>query len=365
MKSSLILDIIRAHYQGSEHDFDDAVERLATDEDRKGNSALALEIRKATRGIESAYHEERSRIARPQQTRSETIDDSELITFVYSDESIDDLILEQSVRHRIEEIVKEWQNKNCLPAGIHPSNKILMIGPPGCGKTVTAKALASKLEKTVAYVRLDTLISQFLGQSGANIRKVFDYVKGKNMLLFIDEFDAIGKSRGDIEDVGESKRLLTTLLQNMDLMDEETLLVAATNMPNLLDPAVIRRFDMTVKFPLPDRFGRERLIEMLDSRYGLPNDYDLEAFADLTEGKSYADIKTAFESIVRYVSVNDVSGPLDRAFLKSFLVQNETPFDIWHMRASGMKLREISNITGIPISTLSYRLGRGKHSRSE
>lgn len=365
MKSSLILDIIRAHYQGSDHDFDDAVERLATDEDRKGNSALALEIRKAATGIESAYHEERSRIARPQQTRSDTVDDPDLITILHPNESIDDLILEESVRHRIDEIVKEWQNKNRLPAGIHPSNKILMTGPPGCGKTVTAKALASKLGKTVAYVRLDTLMSQFLGQSGANIRKVFDYVEGKNMLLFIDEFDAIGKSRVDKEDVGESKRLLTTLLQNMDMMDEGTLLVAATNMPDLLDPAVIRRFDTTVRFPIPDRSGRERLIEMLDSRYGLPNDYDLETFADLTEGRSYADVKSAFESIVRYVSVNDVRGPLDGTFLRSFLVQNETQFDIWHMRASGMKLREISNVTGVPISTLSYRFRRGKYGRSE
>lgn len=360
MKASLILDIIRAHFEGDDRDFREAVERLASDEDRKGNSALALEIRKAARGARSSYREDRSRIARPQSIDEDEVGDAGMITVMHPEVSLDDLVLDAGVRRGLHEVIAEWEHPERLPPQMHPINTVLMTGPPGCGKTATAKALASALGKDLAYVRLDSLISQYLGQTGANIRKVFDSVSGKGMVLFIDEFDAIAKSRGDPDDVGESKRLLTTLLQNMDLMDPETLLVAATNMPELIDPAVTRRFGMILRFSIPSMSERELMIEMLASRYGLGNEYDLNSFVALTEGMSYADIETTFESVLRYVSVNEVRGPLDGAFLRSFINHQETGRDIWDMRESGMKLRQISEVTGIPISTLSYRFRRGR-----
>ena len=363
MKSSLVLDIISTHFNGTDEDFRQAVERLATDEDRKGNSALALEIRKATRGIRSTYGDRPSTVAYLQSEdvrEHDGSDGEDLIVPMYPGTSLEDMVLEKGVLNELQEIIIEWRRKDRLPEGIHPTSRILMTGPPGCGKTMAAGALANSLGLEMAYVRLDGLISQYMGQTRSNLRRVFDSVSRRRSLLFIDEFDAVGKTRADYDDVGESKRILTTLLQNMDLLDSGIPLVVATNMPELLDPAVLRRFETTLRFELPDLSGRERMVELLASRYRLPNDYDLNAFAGFTEGMSYAEIETAFKAMVRYVAVNDVRGPLDRSFLSSFLGRSGNVPDIWEMRRAGYTLKQISETTGIPISTVHYRLRRGR-----
>ena len=358
MKSSLVLDIISTHFDGTDEDFRRAVERLAADEDRKGNSALALEIRKAAGGVRSPYRDEPSTVAGVQSEGPARAGDDGLVTAVRPDAAFEDMVLDEGLSDGLREIVSEWRNRDRLPRGMRPTNRVLMTGPPGCGKTMAANALARTLGMGMAYVRLDGLISQYMGQTGSNLREVFDSVRGGGTLLFIDEFDAVGKTRADPADMGESKRILTVLLQNMDLMDDRVLLVAATNMPDLLDPAVLRRFDVTLRFGLPDRSGRARLIGMLASRYGLSNSYDPDSFAACTEGMSYAEVETAFESVVRYVAVNDVRGPLDDAFVRSFPGLRGRARDIREMRDAGFTLQQISDATGIPRSTVHYRLRR-------
>lgn len=355
MKSSLVLDIISTHFDGNDEDFRRAVERLAADEDRKGNSVLALEIRKAASGTRSSYRDEPSTVASVQsETPSET--ESDLITIIRPDASFKDMVLDSDLLERLEEIVSEWRYRNRLPKGMRPTNRVLMTGPPGCGKTMAANALANTLGMRMTYVRLDGLISQYMGQTGSNLREVFDSVREGGALLFIDEFDAVGKTRADPADMGESKRILTVLLQNMDLMSDDILLVAATNMPELLDPAVLRRFDVTLKFGLPNRSERELLVERLASHYRMSEIIDSEPFAVSTEGMSHAEVKTAFESMVRYVTVNDFRGPLDEAFIRSFLGRRDGAQDIRRMRDAGLTLQQISDATGIPRSTVHYRL---------
>lgn len=358
MKSSLVLDIISTHFDGTDEDFIRAVERLAMDEDRKGNSVLALEIRKAVGGVRSSYRDKPSTVAGIQSEGPAQAGDDGLVTAVYPDASFEDMVLDDDLSEGLMEIVSEWRNRDRLPRGMRPTNRILMTGPPGCGKTMAANALAHTLGMRMAYVRLDGLISQYMGQTGSNLREVFNSVRDGGALLFIDEFDAVGKTRADPADMGESKRILTVLLQNMDMMDDRVLLVAATNMPDLLDPAVLRRFDVTLRFGLPDRYGRERLISILASRYGLSNSYDPDTFTAYTEGMSYAEVETVFESVVRYVAINDVRGPLDEAFLRSFLAHKGRARDIREMRNAGLTLQQISDATGIPRSTVYYRLRR-------
>ena len=141
-----------------------------------------------------------------------------------------------------------------------PTNRILLCGPPGCGKTLTANAIASEIGIPVAYVKLDGLISSYLGQTGTNIRKIFDYVKNKRIVLFLDEFDAIAKKRDDANELGEMKRVVMTLLQNMDAMPANVFLIAATNHHHLLDSALWRRFDISLFLELPNTIQRGGII---------------------------------------------------------------------------------------------------------
>lgn len=355
MKSNLILDIIRSHSEGEEA-FRQAVERLASDEDRKGNSALALEIRKAARGQRAHHDDSRGGMATVQS--ADAGPDPELITVMEPDVSLDDLILDDDVRDRLGEVIDEWRCRDRLPEGIGPTARLLFTGPPGCGKTVTAKAVARALGMDVAYVRLDGLISQFMGQTGANIRRIFDEASRMGALLFLDEFDAVAKTRADSLDVGESKRVITALLQNMDLHADDVMVIAATNMPELIDPAVARRFDLVLGFGRPDASRRERMIESYASDHGLSNDIDLGAFVGCTAGMSYTEIETVLRSVIRYVSVNGVRSELDAAFIRGFLGPDDR--SVTEMRMSGMSVNDIVSATGMPRSTVYYRLKNGR-----
>lgn len=146
-----------------------------------------------------------------------------------------------------------------VAAGVSQPNRLIMHGPPGTGKTQTARWIAGELQLPLLTVRCDTLISSLLGQTSRNLRRVFDYAQEVPCVLFLDEFDALGTARGNERDVGELQRVVIALLQNIDALPEETILLAATNHDQLLDYAIWRRFAYRVAMPLPDIELRQRL----------------------------------------------------------------------------------------------------------
>jgi len=149
-------------------------------------------------------------------------------------------------------VVEERQRASeLLSGGVAPTRSMLLVGPPGVGKTLAARWLASKLERPLMTLDLSAVMSSFLGRTGNNIRVVLDYARRSPSVLLLDEFDAIAKRRDDATEVGELKRLVTVLLQEVDDWPADGLLLAATNHPELLDPAVWRRFDHVVSFPKP------------------------------------------------------------------------------------------------------------------
>lgn len=164
----------------------------------------------------------------------------------------DRLILPESSLSVLKKIVREHRRKDLLAGGgLKPTQRVLFFGPPGCGKTLAAQVLAGELSYPLAIVRFDAVVSSYLGETAANLRRVFDFIQSGQWVVLFDEFDAIGKDRDNAFEHGELKRVVNTLLQLMDSFRGESLLIAATNHEKLLDKAVWRRFESVIQFPTP------------------------------------------------------------------------------------------------------------------
>ncbi|WP_336780790.1 ATP-binding protein [Paenibacillus illinoisensis] len=169
-------------------------------------------------------------------------------------------------------------------------NKLVMFGPPGTGKTLTASYLASRLNLPLVLVRLDAIIHSHLGETATNVRKLFEYARLNPCVLFLDEFDAIGRTRESNDEVKEMARVVNTLLQCLDEFDGDSVLVAATNLETQLDHAVWRRFDTKITYAMPDEESRQRYINKLVGQF--EHQPDLKTYmCKQLKGCSYADVE--------------------------------------------------------------------------
>ncbi|WP_052361977.1 AAA family ATPase [Geminisphaera colitermitum] len=204
--------------------------------------------------------------------------------------SSEDIILAPTTRRALEKILAEYTSKNRLEeAGLMPSTRLLFWGPPGCGKTLTAHWLANQLNLPFGIVRLSAVITSYVGETSANLQKIFRQANDTPMVLLLDEADAIAKNREDRNDVGELKRVVNSLLQAMDeLQPGKTIIIFASNHQYLFDTAIWRRFDDVIEFPLP---GKEQRLEYL-RRFtsGLRITGTLPTLAQNTTTASFADL---------------------------------------------------------------------------
>lgn len=373
MKAELVENLIVAHCGGDEKQFKEAVIKLASDEEKKGNTLIGTRLRNA--------YENKASQKRPSDIFSTSFSavlsgsspiggvprdkDSllELYEIIKPEVSFSDVVLPESQTKIIDQIISEQKNAvELMKHNVPPINRVLLCGPPGCGKTMTAYALVHELDLPMAYVRLDGLVSSYLGQTSTNLRKVFDSVKNQRIVLFLDEFDAIAKKRDDTNELGELKRVVTTLLQNFDNMPINVLLIAATNHDHLLDPAIWRRFNVTINLELPTMEQRQTMIERDILTLGIKGKIDAKKIAKFTEGVSGAQIHELMTAVAkRYI----VEGKADTKAVVQLLIQMLTNYSdsgditikvVCDMLDRGVSLRTAAAALGISHSTLEYQV---------
>lgn len=205
---------------------------------------------------------------------------------------LDTLVLDHDTRVNLERIIEENRRAEVLRAhGLAPSSRILFCGPPGCGKTASAEAVAAQLSLPLALVRFDAVVSSYLGETASNLRKVFDFARSRPMVILFDEFDAIGKDRASAEEHGEIKRVVNSFLQILDGFPSDTVTIAATNHEGLLDQALWRRFDEIIVFAKPDEAAIAELLANTLRQIGVEPGVRFDALASEMRGFSHADVE--------------------------------------------------------------------------
>ena len=318
-----LIALLRSHVSGDDEQFLSVALQVAAHEARQGHGKLALQLRELVdeaRSRKSVIGKKPVPLAKPQG------DLASLLSVSYSDTRLSSMVLPKELEQRLKRIVVEQRQRYRLREhGLSPRRKILLIGPPGSGKTMTAAALAGELSLPLFTVLFDALLTRFMGETASKLRLVFDAMASTRGVYFFDEFDAIGARRAERNDVGEIRRVLNSFLQFLENDDSDSLIIAATNHPELLDFALFRRFDDVIHYVLPDTSIARRIMQAHLSTFKTRN-VDWHAAAEACSGMSQAEIaRAADESAKRIVLDNrvEVTGDdIDKALAERKLPPN-------------------------------------------
>lgn len=286
----ILRQLIKSGAATGNADFVNAAEEVIRDERAKNHHLLANDLERVLYGSSSMK-------PIPSKSRSFAIPNDQerglpLLEIRSPVRYLDDVVLSDVNLAIVEEILLEQSRADVLKShGLRPISKLLLCGPPGCGKTLTAEAIAAELSLELVIVRFDAVISSFLGETAANLRKIFDYLNQGIYVALFDEFDAIGKQRDDAGDHGELKRVVNSVLQMMDSYRGDSVLLAATNHERLLDRAIWRRFEEVIVLEKPtfDQIRSLMASKLRAIRHDLPLDDRL--FVNEFTGFSHADIE--------------------------------------------------------------------------
>jgi SpoVK/Ycf46/Vps4 family AAA+-type ATPase len=309
--------LLDSFVDGDEQRFFSIAMQVAAHEAKLGHGKLAEEIRAA---IDQAKRRrgpgQLVPISRPRG------DLANLLTVSYPKVRLAHMVLAKSLDKQIQRVIREQRHAGqILDQGLTPRRKLLLVGPPGTGKTLTASVLASELGLPLLQVRLDGLITRFMGETAAKLRQVFDSTTHTRGVYFFDEFDAIGAHRGAANDVGEIRRVLNSFLQMIEQDLSHSLVLAATNHPELLDRALFRRFDDVLHYELPGPAQIANLLKARLSKSAAPG-VKWTVLAKTAAGLSYAEVGRAADEVLKDGIIHERSSATSAA-IRSMLNERQ------------------------------------------
>jgi hypothetical protein len=284
--------LVESHLAGDEERLLTVVLQAAAHEARQGHGKLAEELRGLVDKAKS-----RRKLPAPVPISRQKGELGTLLSVSYPKNRLSHMVLEPTLRTQIERVIREQQHaERILEHGLAPRRKLLLVGPPGTGKTLTASVLASELGLALLEVRLDALITRFMGETATKLRQIFDATHETRGVYLFDEFDAIGSQRGLGNDVGEVRRILNSFLLMIEQDSSHSLVVAATNHPEILDPALFRRFDDVLHYASP---SEQQIVTLLRDRLepGMADKPDWSRLAAVARGLSHAEITRALDEV--------------------------------------------------------------------
>jgi SpoVK/Ycf46/Vps4 family AAA+-type ATPase len=302
-----IIALLSSHNQGDEEQFLSIALQVAAAEARLGRRDTADELKALVDAARKREPFTRGQTSRPNQHGAIPISKprgelESLLSVTYPKSQLQDLILDDLKRDRVTRLIHQQRQRDKLRShGLVPSSKLLLVGPPGSGKTLTASILAGELKLPLFTIRIDALITRFMGETASKLRLIFDQIAAVRAVYLFDEFDAIGGRRNADNDVGEMRRVLNSFLQFLEEENStDSLVIATTNHPELLDRALFRRFDDIIEYSLPNSDGIRAALEMRMHAY-LPKRAPWTKLIATANGLSQAEITRAASEIIKDV----------------------------------------------------------------
>lgn len=296
-QADLLVELLKSASSGDQLALRKVAEALIEEEKRKGHRILADRLAKSLRPNTSTA----GRGSAPRQSGANG-QHKELMYEVVPERALDSLVLPVRIHDQVRELVEEQHRAELLHAhSLRARNRVLLAGPPGNGKTTLAEALAFELMYPLIVVRYETLVGSYLGETSSRLKSLLDYVRTQRCVLFFDEFETLGKERGDTHETGEIKRVVSSLLLQIDALPDYVVVVAASNHPELLDRAVWRRFQLRMELPAPSRRQLAQHIVAISQRCQTNFGYAPETLAKHMLGLNFAEVEEFCLSVARRV----------------------------------------------------------------
>ena len=297
-RADLILNLVKAGTRGDQAQFQKIVEALAADERAKKHTILADRLLAQLQANNNGRY-------RPPAPASVRLPAGPLVTEVVPTRCLKDMILPAETEEIIRELVGEQHRADLLRSyDIEPRNRVLLAGPPGNGKTTLAEAIANTLNVPLMMVRYEAVIGSYLGETAQRISQVFEHARSRHCVLFFDEFDVLGKERGDLQETGEIKRVVSSLLLQIDALPSYVVVVTASNHPELLDRAVWRRFQVRLELPLPKQGQIEEWFKRFETQTGQALGLSPRSLAQRLKGLSFAEVEDFGTDVLRRIMLD-------------------------------------------------------------
>lgn len=303
-RADLLLKLVKAGANGDNSLFNKVVESIIAEEKSKQHHIVAQQLSEILKNKTTS----KSNLPVHNRLMEDGLDS--FLYRIYPNKTLDDVILSYENNNSIQDLIKEHHRSDLLRSyNLEPRNRILLAGPPGNGKTSLAEVIAQSLMIPFYVIRYDGIIGSYLGETATRLKATFDFIRTQECVLFFDEFDTIGKERGDIHETGEIKRVVSSLLLQIDRLPSYVVVVAATNHAELLDRAVWRRFQMRLELKAPDRSMILKWLKKFEQRVKYDLQYPIEKIANKLEGHNFAEIEEFILDIERkyILSLPDVN----------------------------------------------------------